>query len=175
MVWVTLSLGSNTRPYENICSCLDMLLLQFNDLALSSVYESVADQHPGICYLNMAAGFETDLPLPALVSLLKQIEDKHRRNRTTERSTEVTLDLDLLTYGDKAGAFNGVVLPHPDIMAKAYVLKPLMQIAGKKRHPVLKKSFNEIGKEQHALFAQPGQQLKPVTFEWHGRLLSKAN
>ncbi len=174
MVWVTLSLGSNTRPYENFCSCLDMLLLQFRDLALSSVYESVADQQPANLYLNMAVGFETELPLAELAALLKQIENKHHRARTAERSAEVTIDVDLLTYGDKSGSFNGVVLPHPDITAKAYVLKPLAQIAGKRRHPVLKKSFSELNSELQVQFDVAGQQLKPVTFEWHGRVLSKS-
>ena len=174
MVWVTLSVGSNTRPYENFSSCLDMLLLQFRDLALSSVYESRGDHHPATSYLNMAAGFETGLPLPELASLLKHIEDKHQRAREPLRSPEVTLDLDLLTYGEMSGSFNGVVLPHPDITAKAYVLQPLAQIAGKKRHPLLKKTFSELASELKLQFEQGGQNLKPVSFEWHGRVLSKA-
>ena len=174
MMWVTLSVGSNRRPYENFGSCLDMLLLQFKDLALSSVYESVAAELPANLYLNMAVGFETALPLTELVSLLKKIEDKHQRVRSLEHSTDVTLDLDLLTYGDKTGTFNGVVLPHPDITTKAYVLQPLAQIAGKKQHPLLKKSFSELARELKPQFEQGGQCLKPVSFEWHGRVLSKA-
>jgi 2-amino-4-hydroxy-6-hydroxymethyldihydropteridine diphosphokinase len=174
VVWVTLSVGSNTRPYENFCSCLDMLLLQFRDLALSSVYESRGDHHPSTVYLNMAVGFETTLPLAELCSLLKKIEDKHQRARSLERSVEVTLDLDLLTYGEVTGSFNGVMLPHPDITAKAYVLQPLAQIAGKKQHPLLKKSFSELVKELTPQFEQGGQSLKPVSFEWHGRVLSRA-
>jgi 2-amino-4-hydroxy-6-hydroxymethyldihydropteridine diphosphokinase len=178
VVWVTLSLGSNTRPYENFGSGLDMLLLQFQDLALSSVYESVGDQQPKTPYLNMAVGFDSDLPLPALATLLKKIEDKHGRARTPALSTDVTLDLDLLTYGDKAGTFTGVsnaiVLPHPDILAKAYVLTPLAQIAGKKRHSVLKKTFSVLSAELVPQFTQAGQHLQPVTFDWHGRVLSKS-
>ncbi len=173
MAWVTLSVGSNTRPCENFCSCLDMLLLQFRDLALSSVYESRGDHHQSIYYLNMAVGFETGLPLADLALLLKKIEDKHHRARTPEPGAEVTIDLDLLTYDDKAGTFNGVVLPHPDIITKAYVLKPLLQIAGKRQHPVLKKTYSELGKDLLARFEQAGQQLRPVAFEWHGRVLSK--
>lgn len=168
MVWVTLSLGSNSQPYENFSSCLDTLLLQFKDLALSFVFESQALKQPAANYLNMAVGFETDMPLKELAALIKQIEDKHGRQR--EPAAPVALDIDLLTYGDKSGNFDGMILPHPDITTAAYVLWPLSQIAGKRRHPQLDKSFLELWKE----FAPASPQvIAPVKFEWHGRVISK--
>jgi len=167
VTWASLSIGSNLRARENFGSCLDMLLLQFHDLVLSSVFESVADDGSST-YLNMAAGFETELALPELVRWLKQTETKHGRNRSPERKHEVALDLDLLTYGEQTGTFDGIVLPHPDILTKAYVLWPLAQIAGKRKHPVLKQSFAELRRQQ-----TPGAgSLKPVAFDWHGRKLS---
>lgn len=168
MTWASISIGSNTRARENFSSCLDMLLLQFHDLALSSVYESTADDGGNLLYLNMVAAFDTDLSLPELVQSLKHIEDKHRRTRSTEPNSEVTLDLDLLTYGERAGTFDGIELPHPDINTKAYVLWPLAQIAGKRRHPVSKQSYAELRQQLHNATT-----LKPVAFEWHGRVLSK--
>ncbi|MES2603460.1 MAG: 2-amino-4-hydroxy-6-hydroxymethyldihydropteridine diphosphokinase [Pseudomonadota bacterium] len=171
MTWVTLSIGSNQAARENFASCLDMLLLQFRDLALSSVYESTSDDNCGRCYLNMAVGFETDLPLTELATLLKKIEDKHGRARPPAPCDDVTLDIDLLTYGDKSGTFNGVVVPHPDIVLKAYVLWPLSQVAGKRKHPVLKQSFAELY-STHKDQLDKSQRIKPVAFEWHGRILS---
>jgi 2-amino-4-hydroxy-6-hydroxymethyldihydropteridine diphosphokinase len=168
VTWASISIGSNTRSRENFSSCLDMLLLQFHDLALSSVYESTADGGGNALYLNMAAAFETELTLAELVQALKHIEDKHGRLRSTEPNSEVTLDLDLLTYGDKAGNFDGIVLPHPDIITKAYVLWPLAQIAGKRKHPLAKLSYAELRQQ---LPNTPA--LKAVGFEWHGRVLSK--
>lgn len=167
MVWVTLSLGSNSRPYENFSSCLDTLLLQFKDLALSFVFESQALKQPAANYLNMAVGFETEMPLAELVALIKKIEDKHGRRR--EPGAEVTLDIDLLTYGVKAGSFDGVQLPHPDVTKAAYVLWPLSQVAGKRRHPQLNKAFAELWQE----FDKTSQVIAPVAFEWHGRVISK--
>jgi 2-amino-4-hydroxy-6-hydroxymethyldihydropteridine diphosphokinase len=170
VVWVTLSLGSNKRPYENFSSCLDTLLLQFQDLALSFVFESQALKQPAANYLNMAVGFETDMSLKDLAALIKKIEDKHDRQRQPEACSQVTLDIDLLTYGDKTGNFDGLLLPHPDITKAAYVLWPLSQIAGKRRHPQLNRTFLELWQE----FAQSSQQvIAPVTFEWHGRVISK--
>ena len=55
-MWVTLGLGSNINPKDNLGSGLDALLLQFRDLALSSVYKSRARGHEGADYLNMAVG-----------------------------------------------------------------------------------------------------------------------
>lgn len=173
MVWVALSIGSNTHARENFHSCLDMLLLQFRDLALSSVYESEGDGVPGRRYLNMAAGFETDMPMPEIVALLKQIEDKHGRARAPAAGDEVTLDIDLLIYGERSGNFGGAQLPHPDILRKSYVLRPLSQIGGKHRHPVLKKKYNELLSELSSQFEQAGQRLQPVAFAWHGRELSR--
>ncbi len=173
MVWVALSIGSNTRARENFHSCLDMLLLQFRDLALSSVYESEGDGVPGSRYLNMAVGFETAMALTDLVALLKKIEDKHGRARGQATGNEVTLDIDLLTYGDRAGNFNGVVVPHRHVVQKSYVLRPLSQISGKHRHPELKKKYNELLSELAPQFEQSGQRLQPVAFAWHGRELSR--
>ena len=170
-MWVALSIGSNKDARENLASCLDMLLLQFRDLAMSSVYESASDDNCGRCYLNMAVGFETDMPLPELAVLLKKIEDKHGRARPPAPCDDVSLDLDLLTYGDKSGTFNGVVVPHPDIVLKAYVLWPLSQVAGKRKHPVLKQSFAELYAARKDELHK-AQSIKPVAFEWHGRKLS---
>ena len=173
MVWVALSIGSNTRAAENFHSCLDMLLMQFRDLVLSSVYESDGDGVPGRRYLNMAAGFETDLPVPEIVAALKKIESKHGRTRSPAAGDEVTLDIDLLVYGERSCNVEGVQLPHPDILRKSYVLRPLSQIGGKHRHPVLKKKYSELFSELAPQFEQAGQRLQPVAFAWHGRELSR--
>lgn len=167
MVWVALGLGSNHEPEANLASALDELLLQFRDLALSWVFRSQARDGAAPDYLNMTVGIETDMPLQDLVKLLKKIEDKHRRERGSER---VTLDIDLLLYGDKSGNFDGIVLPRPEILTAAYVLRPLVQIAGKKKHPALKQGYRELWEA----FDKTRHVLEPVDFTWHGRTLSRA-
>ena len=169
MVWVNLGLGSNINPEANLASCLDALLLQFKDLALSSVFRSKARGYTGADYLNMAVGFNTDIPLQQLALQLKKIEDKHGRDRSAERPSGATLDIDLLTYGDKAGRFDNIILPRPDIIEAAHVLKPLSQMASRYKHPVLKLSYAQLWKDFH----DPQQQLTPVAFTWHDRVISK--
>lgn len=170
MVWVALGLGSNHDAEDNLSSALDELLLQFHDLALSSVYRSRAAGGTAPDYLNMAVGVETDIALPELIKLLKKIEDKHRRDRSTPKPERITLDIDLLVYGDKSGNFDGVVLPRPEILTAAYVLWPLSQVAAKKKHPALKKTYAELWQA----FDKSRQVLVPVAFTWHERVLSRA-
>jgi 2-amino-4-hydroxy-6-hydroxymethyldihydropteridine diphosphokinase len=169
VVWVNLGLGSNVDPKDNLGSGLDALLLQFKDLALSSVYKSRARGHDGADYLNMAVGFNTDMPLQELARLLKKLEDKHGRDRTVEHPASITLDIDILTYGDKAGRFDNIVLPRAEILEAAYVLKPLAQVAARSKHPVLKKTYAELWQA----FNNAEQVLTPVEFVWHDRIVSK--
>lgn len=198
MVWVTLGLGSNSEPEANLASGLDELLLQFKDLALSNVYRSKArpsrsskaqvgndrgaqegvsadeaersSAHQGADYLNMAVGINTDLPLQDLAAALKKIEDKHARDRSSAIPGRVTLDIDLLTYADKSGNFNGILLPRPEILTAAHVLWPLSQIAPRHKHPVLKQSFSDLWQA----FDKKQQTIAPVEFVWHERVISKA-
>lgn len=171
MAWVTLSLGSNLEPRQNLCSCLDSLLLAFNDLSLSSVFESEAVGFEGDNFLNMVVGLNTDLDLAALSGMLKAIEDKHGRDRTQPKFSGRTLDIDILTYDDKAGEFNGIKLPRPEITENAFVLWPLSQVSGRQKHPVLKQTFADLW----AAYDRDRQHLWPVDFRWHGRLISKSD
>jgi 2-amino-4-hydroxy-6-hydroxymethyldihydropteridine diphosphokinase len=166
--WVALSLGSNEQPQQNISTCLDELLLRFNDLELSAVFASAALNQPGVQYLNMAVGFTTDLSLADLVALLKKLEDKHKRVRGVP-AAPVSLDIDVLLYGDKKAKHNQLQVPHKDLTSAAYMLWPLSQIAGKKKHPDLGQSYRDLWQA----FAKDTQAIKPVAFEWHGRQLTQ--
>lgn len=170
MVWVALGLGSNHEPEQNLASCLDELLLRFKDLQLSPVFRSSAKDQSGPDYLNMVVGIDTDLPLQELATVLKKIEDKHRRDRSTPRPASITLDIDILLYADKCGTFDRITLPRPEITTAAWVLWPLAQIAGRKKHPVLKQSYAELWQD----FNKSAQNVSPVDFKWHGRVISRA-
>ncbi|MEX2366708.1 MAG: 2-amino-4-hydroxy-6-hydroxymethyldihydropteridine diphosphokinase, partial [Pseudohongiellaceae bacterium] len=119
-------------------------------------------------FLNMAVGLETGLDLPALTEILKSIENKQGRDRTQPRFSGRTLDIDILTYGDKTGRINGMVLPRPEITENAFVLWPLSQIAGSQQHPLAKKSMAQLWQE----YDKDRQKLWPVDFNWHGRRIS---
>lgn len=171
MTWVTLSLGSNIDAFNQLTSCLDSLLLEFGDLSLSSVFESEAVGFEGDNFLNMAVGLDTDMTLPELSSFLKAVEDKHGRDRSQPKFSGRSLDIDILTYGDKKGDFSGITLPRPEITANAFVLWPLSQISGKQKHPELGLPFTVLWEN----YDKDAQKLWPVDFQWHGRFISRAD
>ena len=168
MTWVALSLGSNIEPVVNFQSCLDALLLKFNDLSLSSVFESEAIGFEGDNFLNMVVAFDTEMPLEALIKTVKKIEDDCGRDRAQPRFSGRTLDIDVLLYGDKIGICSGIELPRPEITENAFVLWPLSQLSERRKHPALKQSYKQLWESYH----KETQHLWPVDFEWHGRKIS---
>ena len=169
MAWVTLSLGSNQDAMTNLTSCLDALLLNFNDLSLSSVFESESVGFDGDNFLNMVVGINTDLELAELSLLLKGIEDKHGRDRNSPKFSGRTLDIDILTYAKLEGDFGGIHLPRAEITENAFVLWPLSQVGGNDKHPVLKQSYKMLWAD----FDKEKQIIWPIDFQWHGRLISR--
>lgn len=107
-------------------------------VVLSSVYETdPVGPPPQGPYLNAAARFETSLSAKALLARLLAIEREQARRRTSERFGPRTLDLDLLLFGDCTLDEPGLVVPHPRLHRRAFVLEPLNEIAGAWLHPVL--------------------------------------
>jgi len=92
-------------------------------------------------FVNAAAEIETDMGPEALLAALHAIEAGFGRRRS-ERNAPRTLDLDLLAYHDLVSgegggeAGPGLVLPHPRLETRAFVLAPLAEIAPDWRHPV---------------------------------------
>jgi 3-oxoacyl-[acyl-carrier protein] reductase len=114
-------------------------------LAVSGYYETAPiDCPPGSGdYLNAAAAVETDRDPHDLLKLLQQIERQYGRVRTGPNSPR-TLDLDLLLYGDRVINTPDLVVPHPRLHERAFVLVPLVDVDEDAVHPVLGKSIQEL-------------------------------
>jgi 2-amino-4-hydroxy-6-hydroxymethyldihydropteridine diphosphokinase len=81
-------------------------------------------------YVNACVEIDTALDPHALLALLQAIEREHGRDRTSERRWGPrTLDLDLIAYDDLALDTPDLVLPHPRLFERAFVLVPLSEIA----------------------------------------------
>jgi 2-amino-4-hydroxy-6-hydroxymethyldihydropteridine diphosphokinase len=171
VTWITLGIGSNINAVENLTSCLDMLLLHFHDMAMSSVFESDAIGYDGAPYLNMVVGMETEMSMREVVAFIKEIERKHGRQNGQPSLSSTTLDIDILTFGHEKGVVEGVKLPRPEIAKNAFVLWPLSQVAGRHRHPELNQTYADLWK----VYDKKSQKLKPVHFEWHGKVISSVN
>ncbi len=82
-------------------------------------------------YVNAVAALETTLSAPALLAELQRIEACHGRDRSGERRWGPrTLDLDLLLYGEERIALGErLIVPHPRLAERAFVLHPLLELA----------------------------------------------
>ena len=82
-------------------------------------------------FINAAALLETTLAARDLLDALLAIERAHGRERAADGSRwgPRTLDLDLLLYGDAVIDEPGLLVPHPQLHARAFVLVPLAEIA----------------------------------------------
>lgn len=88
-------------------------------------------------FVNGVAEVSTDLGPADLLQALHRIEADYGRIRR-RRDESRTLDLDLLAYGNLVMAEpNGLVLPHPRLHERAFVLLPLAELAPDWRHPVI--------------------------------------
>ncbi|HEY4136320.1 MAG TPA: 2-amino-4-hydroxy-6-hydroxymethyldihydropteridine diphosphokinase [Alphaproteobacteria bacterium] len=108
-------------------------------------------------FVNAVAAVETDLPPAALLALLHRIEDAYGRTREVVNGAR-TLDLDLLAYHDMVNPGPAApLLPHPRMAGRAFVLRPLAELAPAWRHPA---SGQAIGELLAAL--DPGQETRPL-------------
>jgi 2-amino-4-hydroxy-6-hydroxymethyldihydropteridine diphosphokinase len=89
-------------------------------------------------FLNAAVLLRTTLPPQELLQALLAIEQQMGRNRATAvpKGPRV-IDLDILLYGDAVLDTPTLVLPHPQMHERAFVLKPLAEIAPGMMHPLL--------------------------------------
>ncbi|HEX5756933.1 MAG TPA: 2-amino-4-hydroxy-6-hydroxymethyldihydropteridine diphosphokinase [Arenimonas sp.] len=81
-------------------------------------------------FINAVAELQTTLPPRALLDALLDIERGLGRTRSSgNRWGPRTVDLDLLLYGDSTIDVPGLVVPHPHLHQRAFVLKPLLEVA----------------------------------------------
>jgi 2-amino-4-hydroxy-6-hydroxymethyldihydropteridine diphosphokinase len=141
---VYLSIGSNLgNRYKNFRYGIGQLLsLMSSSLIIqSSLYETepVGYKNQG-WFLNAAVKFETHLEPFDLLYRLKSIEADSGRDRHQVRFGPRTLDLDILLYDDLIVKSENLVIPHPRMHERRFVLKPLCDIDPTIVHPVFKKS-----------------------------------
>jgi 2-amino-4-hydroxy-6-hydroxymethyldihydropteridine diphosphokinase len=96
--------------------------------ACSPRYRTAPVDATGPDYLNAVAALDTDLSAEALLAALHEIELGHGRERPY-RNAPRTLDLDLLLHGEARFDLPHLVVPHPRLHERAFVLVPLADLA----------------------------------------------
>ncbi|WP_454691560.1 2-amino-4-hydroxy-6-hydroxymethyldihydropteridine diphosphokinase [Achromobacter aloeverae] len=94
----------------------------------SPFYRSAPVDAGGPDFVNAVARLRTTLAPLALLDLLQALEHRHGRERPY-RNAPRTLDLDLLLYGDVTMDEPRLTLPHPRMHERAFVLRPLLDLA----------------------------------------------
>lgn len=133
MARVFIALGSNlSNPVSQLQQAIQSLgrLEQTSLISTSSFYRSLPMGPPDQPdYINAVVCLETALePLPLLDSL-QHIEQQQGRVRTGERWGPRKLDLDILLYDEQIISNDRLIIPHPGLHERSFVLYPLQEIA----------------------------------------------
>jgi 2-amino-4-hydroxy-6-hydroxymethyldihydropteridine diphosphokinase len=96
-------------------------------------------------FLNCAVEVETKLHPEQLLSSFKSIERTLGRIKTKKNGPRI-IDIDILFYADQVVQTKNLVIPHPLLQERLFVLQPLMDLNPDFVHPLLKKSIQELYK-----------------------------
>lgn len=140
-IQVLIGLGANLGDREaNLGRAWDMLgqTQDVHTLRMSRFYETepvtLLPKTEQPMYLNAVGLLETELEPLALFRSMLDIEQKLGRTRT-EHWGPRTVDLDLLLFGDLVLQSEMLVVPHPRMTERRFVLEPAAEIAPEMRHP----------------------------------------
>lgn len=141
-----LALGSNIKPERHIPAAVELLAAQTGLLAVSSVWETmplgIATQ-PN--FLNAAALVETPLDAATLKwTILRAIETELHRDRSGHRDGPRTIDIDLVLFNQEIFMQDGLHIPDPDVLTRAFVAIPLAELDPQYRHPQTEQTLAQI-------------------------------
>nr|WP_299488436.1 2-amino-4-hydroxy-6-hydroxymethyldihydropteridine diphosphokinase [uncultured Allomuricauda sp.] len=132
-------------------------------LAVSAVYENPAVGFDGDDFLNVCIAVETELVPSKLLETILQIERDFGRERSEHDGYQSrTLDIDIILYGNDTVNSDELTVPHPKMVDRNFVLRPLADIAPQYYHPILNKDIrnllqqckdrSQLKKTKHKLF-----------------------
>lgn len=142
-----IGLGSNIGDKAgNILKALD-ILGQLNEIKITNVSSFYETEPIGYedqdWFVNAVAQIETTLPPTELLGAFKKIEQTMGRKNIIRWGPR-EIDIDLLIYDQLCLDSPELVIPHPRLHERAFVLGPLAEIAPELIHPILKKTIAEL-------------------------------
>lgn len=157
MAEVYVAAGSNVEPETHLARALDELEQAFGDLAVSPAYRNPAVGFEGADFINLVVGFRTAHSAAKVKQTLERIEALCGRPRGAPKWGPRTMDLDILMYDQVVSDAPGLLLPRPDLLRRAFMLKPLADLAPRLLHPTQHRTIGELWADfpsaDHALVA----------------------
>ncbi len=145
------NIGDRERTIRRALAQLDKLP-ETELLRVSSLYDTdpigVLEQPP---FLNAVAELESGLAARELLWHLLLVERRLGRDGTRQRWGPRTIDLDLLLYGNDEIDEPDLIVPHPELHRRAFVLVPMAELAPDLLHPVIDRSVRELLHENDQL------------------------
>ena len=141
---VFLGVGSNLDRSANIAAGLESLHGGLGLMRASSAWESDSVGFRGPPFLNLVVELETGMGVGELARYLRQLEYRMGRPRDATRFSSRTLDIDILTFGDRVGAVEGVELPRRELLENAFVLAPMAELVPEALHPARRLAYGEL-------------------------------
>jgi len=141
-----LALGTNQgNKIENLQNAIHKIADEIgNVLKIASIYKTPALGFDGDDFFNTCIQVTTNLSPNDLIQKLLEIEKSLGRERKNKEGySNRPIDLDIILYADEIIVSKNLVVPHPRMLQRKFVLAPLAEIAGTVNHPIEKTSIQK--------------------------------
>ncbi|MBE7698085.1 2-amino-4-hydroxy-6-hydroxymethyldihydropteridine diphosphokinase [Tenacibaculum finnmarkense] len=141
-----LSIGTNQgNRLENLQNAINLIAANIGAIQqIASVYETPSLGFKGADFYNTCIKVNTCLSPEKLIKSLLYLEDKLGRTRKNKSGyTDRIIDLDILLYTDEIIFSENLIVPHPRMLQRKFVLVPLVEIAKNILHPTVKKNLHD--------------------------------
>ena len=161
-ILVHLGLGSNLEDRKDFLNmaCNQLRSEAISEFRASSIFESEPLlKMPQPKYFNMVVCGLTVLSPPELIKKCQQIEIRLGRIRR-ERWGSREIDIDVISYGSRIIDKDDLVIPHPEIENRSFVLMPMLELSPEWLHPETGITIRELW--ENWLLKHEGQETLPV-------------
>lgn len=143
---IYLSIGSNKgNRYSQIKEALKLIREDLGEIiSISKIYETKSWGFESEKFLNLCIAIKSELSPDKLLFSINNIEEKIGRKRDSKKVNAREIDIDIIFYSNKTVNQKELIIPHPRLELRNFVLVPLSEIASDFVHPILLKSVKEL-------------------------------
>jgi 2-amino-4-hydroxy-6-hydroxymethyldihydropteridine diphosphokinase len=143
---IYLLLGSNQQnPQKQLQLAQKLIAKKIGPIKRkSAIYQTAAwgnTNQPD--FLNQIIVVETKLPAQQIMQIILQIEKKMGRLRTVKNAPRI-IDIDILFFNKEIINEEQLIVPHPQLQNRRFVLVPLNELSPNFKHPVVKKTIHHL-------------------------------